>query len=138
VGSRDLWLADRNFCITSLLFGIAAGRGCFVIRQHGSTLAREAVGDRVSHGRSETGAVFEQKLKLTNGAGDIFFVRRVMVELDNPTRDGDRSIHILTNLPADDAGAITVAKLYRGRWTLEISHPDYPSSCSLYRGSRAA
>ena len=128
VGSKDLWIADRNFCTTSLLFGIAAPGGFFVIRQHGSTLTWEAVGDRVSHGRCETGAVFEQKLKLTNDAGEIFFVRRVTVELDSPTRDGDRSIHILTNLPAADADAIAVAKLYRGRWTLETAFQELEAS----------
>jgi hypothetical protein len=31
-----------------------------------------------------------------------------------------------------------LAGLYRARWHAEISHPDYPSSCSLYHGSRAA
>ena len=128
VGSQDLWIADRNFCTTSLLFGIAARGGFFVIRQHGSTLTWEAVGGRVSHGRCETGTVFEQKLKLTNDAGEIFFVRRVTVELDNPTRDGDRSIHILTNLPAEDADAIAVAKLYRGRWTLETAFQELEAS----------
>jgi len=92
-----------------------------VIRQHGSTLTWETVGDRVSCGRTETGAVFEQKVKLTNDAGEIFFVRRVTVELDSSTRDGDRIIHILTNLPAEDADATLVARLYRGRWTLETA-----------------
>jgi hypothetical protein len=121
VGSKDLWIADRNFCTTSLLFGIAARGGGFVIRQHGSTLTWEPVGDRVSCGHCETGAVFEQKLKLTNGAGEVLFVRRVTVELDSPTRDGDRSIHILTNLPVAEADAISVARLYRGRWTLETA-----------------
>ena len=128
VGSKDLWIADRNFCTTSLLFGIAARDGFFVIRQHGSTLTWRAVGDRVSCGRCETGAVFEQKLKLTNDAGEIFFVRRVTVELDSPTRDGDRSIHILTNLPKEDADAIAVAKLYRGRWTLETAFQELEAS----------
>ena len=31
-----------------------------------------------------------------------------------------------------------LAALYRKRWDIEISHPDYPSSGSLYRGRRAA
>ena len=61
-------------------------------------------------GRCETGAVFEQKFRLTNDEGEILFVRRVTVELDEPTRDGDRSIHILTNLPEEDADAIAVAR----------------------------
>jgi hypothetical protein len=121
IESKDLWIADRNFCTTSLLFGIAGRGGFFVIRQHGATLTWETVGDRVSCGRTETGAVFEQKVKLTNDAGEIFFVRRVTVELDSSTRDGDRIIHILTNLPAEDADAIAVARMYRGRWTLETA-----------------
>jgi hypothetical protein len=106
VGPQDLWIADRNFGTTSLLFGIAARGGSFVIRQHGSTLTWEAIGNRVSCGRCETGAVFEQKLGSTNDAGEIFFVRRVTVELGSPTRDGDRGIHILSNLSAEDADAI--------------------------------
>jgi hypothetical protein len=35
--------------------------------------------------------------------------------------------------PAKELGS-----LFRQRWHAEISHPDYPSSCSLYHGSWAA
>ena len=31
-----------------------------------------------------------------------------------------------------------VIETYTGRWKIEMSHPDYPSSDSLYRRSRAA
>ena len=31
-----------------------------------------------------------------------------------------------------------VIELYQLRWQIEISHPDHPSSDSLYHGSRAA
>ena len=37
-------------------------------------------------------------------------VHRVTVELDKPTRDGEAAIHILTNLPAEDADARIVAE----------------------------
>jgi IS4 transposase len=121
VRSGDLWIADRNFCTTAILFGIAARGGSFVIRQHGSTLIWEAVGERVSKGRCDTGEVFEQTLRLTNDKGEILFVRRITVELDQPTRDGDRTIHIVTNLPEKDVDALTVATLYRKRWTLETA-----------------
>jgi IS4 transposase len=121
VRSGDLWIADRNFCTTAILFGIAARGGSFVIRQHGSTLTWEAVGERVAKGRCDTGEVFEQTLRLTNDQGEILFVRRITVELDQPTRDGDRTIHIVTNLPEKDADALTVATLYRKRWTLETA-----------------
>ncbi|HMB07039.1 MAG TPA: IS4 family transposase [Isosphaeraceae bacterium] len=121
VRSGDLWIADRNFCTTALLFGIAARGGSFVIRQHGSTLTWEAVGERAAKGRCDTGEVFEQTLRLTNDQGEILFARRISVDLDQPTRDGDRTIHMVTNLPEKDADAFTVATLYRKRWTLETA-----------------
>jgi hypothetical protein len=121
IRAGDLWIGDRNFCTTALLFGIHGLAGCFVIRQHGSTLSWEPVGRRQPRGRGPTGEVFEQTLKLTDDRGQILFVRRITVVLDTPTRDGDREIHILTDLPAEVADAIAVAELYRKRWTLETA-----------------
>ena len=46
-------------------------------------------------------------------------VRRITVALDQPTRDGDTEIHILTNLPAKKVPAVRVAEVYRKRWTIE-------------------
>ena len=39
VRPADVWVADRNFCTTRLLFGFVAAGGHFVIRQHGSNLS---------------------------------------------------------------------------------------------------
>jgi hypothetical protein len=116
----DLWVGDRNFCTTALLFGIAGRGGSFVIRQHASTLTWEAVGPRQAQGRCDTGAVFEQAVRLTDGDATRL-VRRVTVELDQPTRDGDRAIHVLTDLPEAVAGAAAVAATYRKRWALETA-----------------
>jgi DDE family transposase len=124
----DLWIKDRNFCTTAFLFGIIKRGGAFVTRQHGSTLIWEAVGKRVSKGRCETGDVFEQTLRLTNDEGEILLARRITVELDKSTRDGDRTIHILTNLPKEKAHAIKVADLYRKRWTLETAFQELEAS----------
>jgi Transposase DDE domain len=117
----DLWVGDRNFCTTALLFGIIERGGSFVIRQHGSTLTWELVGPRQSQGRCETGTVFEQQVRLCDGRGGTLLVRRITVELDVPTRDGDSVIHLLTNLPEEVADAIAVARIYRKRWTLETA-----------------
>lgn len=117
----DLWLGGRNFCTTGLLFGIAGRGGGFVIRQHGSTLTWEAAGPRQAKGRCATGAVFEQRVRLTGPGGEAPVLRRITVELDQPTRDGDREIHILTNVPEAVADVITIAELYRERWTLETA-----------------
>jgi hypothetical protein len=115
----EVWIADRNFCTTDFLFGIARRDGYFVIRQHGANLYIEAMGERRFCGRSETGAVFEQEMQLGDGAGGTMTVRRITVELDTPTRDGETAIHITTNLPAEVADALTIADLYRRRWTVE-------------------
>jgi hypothetical protein len=119
IRSGEVWIADRNFCTTGFLFGIARRGGSFVIRQHGATLHIEWVGERRPCGRTETGAVFEQQVRLSDGDGETMLVRRITVELDKPTRDGDTEIHILTNLPAEVADARRIAELYRRRWTVE-------------------
>jgi hypothetical protein len=64
----DLWVADRNFCTTDFLFGIARREGAFVIRQHGATLHIEWVGEHRACGRVETGEVFEQWVRLSDMA----------------------------------------------------------------------
>jgi IS4 transposase len=117
VRARDLWMADRNFCTLKFLFGIAAAGAAFVIRQHGALLGR-LLGRRRSRGRTATGKVYEQELELTY-QGRTWAVRRITVLLDRPTTDGDTEIHILTNLPAEQASAAAVAELYRKRWTIE-------------------
>ena len=97
VAAKDLWIADRNFCTTDFLFGIARRDGSFVIRQHASTLHWEFVGKRRACGRIDTGKVYEQTIRATNDAGEILILRRVTVLLDRPTRDGDTELHLLTD-----------------------------------------
>lgn len=122
VRSQDVWIGDRNFCTTGFLFGIARREGFFAVRRHAATLHWELTGKRRSRGRIDTGEVFEQAMRLTNPDTDeILVVRRVSVVLDAPTRDGDRELHVLTNLPAQDAAAKTIAELYRKRWTIETA-----------------
>lgn len=117
VRAKDLWIADRNFCTLKFLFGIAAAKATFVIRQHG-TLVGRLLGKRRPRGRAATGKVYEQQLELRWGAQKRV-VRRITVLLDEPTSDGDTEIHVLTNLPPRVANAAQVAELYRKRWTIE-------------------
>src|SRR5512147_2439489 len=121
VAAKDLWIADRNFCTTDFLFGITQRDGFFVIRQHASTLHWEFVGKRRACGRIDTGKVYEQTIRATNDAGEILILRRITVELDQPTRDGDTAIHLLTNVPARNARAKLIADVYRRRWTIETA-----------------
>ena len=121
VRARDLWIDDRNFCTTNFLFGIAGRGASFVVRQHAATLRWEFAGKRRACGRIETGKVFQQTIRATNDAGEILILRRITVVLDVPTRDGDVEIHLLTNVPAKDAGARVIAELYRKRWLIETA-----------------
>jgi hypothetical protein len=121
VQAGEAWVADRNFCTTDFLFGIADRQAYFAIRQHAQTLQWQKVGKRRFCGRGETGKVYEQRVELRGPGGRVLRARRITVELDQPTRDGDTAIHILTNLPAKDADALTVADLYRRRWTIETA-----------------
>ena len=117
VAKRDLWIADRNFCTMKFLFGIHEGKAAFAIRQH-ARMAGRLVGKRRPAGRAETGAAYEQNVELTF-EGKVRKFRRVTVVLDEPTRDGETEIHILTNLPRKKAKALLVAEMYRRRWTIE-------------------
>lgn len=116
----DLWIDDRNFCTTRFLFGIHRRQGCFLVRQHASTLHWELLGKRKSRGRVPTGRVYEQPVRLDDpDTGESLLARRITVELDQPTRDGAKVIHLLTNLPVEAAEAKQVARLYQERWTIE-------------------
>ena len=45
-------------------------------------------------------------------------LRRIEVRLFEKTRDGERVIGLLTNLP-DTVSAMVIAEIYRKRWTIE-------------------
>ena len=119
VEAGDLWIADRNFCTTGFLFGIAVQDAAFIIRQHAQTLSYAEMGDRRKIGRCPTGTIYEETLRLVDEEGNFLDVRRVTIELKKPTRDGETEIHLLTNLPQAAADARTVAELYLQRWTVE-------------------
>jgi IS4 transposase len=118
---NDVWIDDRNFCTAGFLLGIKQRGAYFITRQHSQSPRCELVGKRTRVGRCETGMVYEQALTIFHPDGRSATVRRVTVELDEPTRDGEDKIHILTNLPKKAARALRVVELYRKRWTIETA-----------------
>lgn len=118
LAARDVIIADRHYCIVRFMVKIAKACSFFVIRQHGR-LKGVLLGKCKRIGRISTGVVYEQQMKLS-AADDAMVVRRITIELDEPTRDGDEVIHVLTNLPGN-VSASDVAELYRHRWEEETA-----------------
>lgn len=116
--AKDLLIADRNFCTTQFLLDIDRRGAFFLIRQHGSSLKYELVGRRRKIGRIDTGQVYEQEMRLLGAYDETQVIRRTTIKLDEPTRNGDEEIHVLSNLPAA-IKPLKLAKLYRQRWTVE-------------------
>jgi Transposase DDE domain len=128
VEAGQVWLADRNFCTTRMLFGVAGRGAYFLVRQHAATLHWRELGPLRPRGRTGTGRVSEQAVELTDPpTGGRIAARRVRLELDEPTADGETEVWLLTNLPADGPRGVSakqVADAYRGRWTIEHAFAD--------------
>ena len=122
VEANDLWIADRNFCTRGFLNGIAEHEGYFIIRQH-ANLPTEILTPQSQVGATETGRLYEQTVQITTQGGIVLPLRRIRVQLKSATRDGDRNIYILTNLPKR-VNARKIAELYRERWTIETAFQD--------------
>lgn len=119
VQPNDLWIADRNFCTLKFLCGIPRHGAYFLIRQH-KNVQGKLMGQKRKVGRTATGIVYEQTICLKDPETDeTVEFRRITVKLDKATRDGDTELHLLSNLPEQDADALVLAGLYRKRWTIE-------------------
>jgi IS4 transposase len=121
VQADDLWIEDRNFCTLGLMFGMARRGAAFVVRQHGQVQG-ELVGRLTRQGASRSGSVYEQPLLIRDpDGGETMRVRRITVKLIEPTRNGDTTLHILTNVPPQRAAAAQLARVYGKRWSIETA-----------------
>ena len=119
VQQGELWIEDRNFCTLGWLFGLVRGRQAHVLVREHKGLPWTAGNELRYVGRVETGEVFEQAVEVTNEEGTVLRLRRIFIQLDQPTRDGDTEIALLTDLTGEQAGALTLARLYLERWQIE-------------------
>jgi IS4 transposase len=120
VEKGDLWIADRNFCVRSFLFGIDARGAYFIIRQH-AQLPYTPIGDEKAVGSIDGVAIFEQYIMVTDETGRERRFRRIRVVLKKATRDGDKELILITDLSKGRAHAKVVAVLYRKRWKIETA-----------------
>lgn len=116
-----LYIADRNFCDGPLIERFVQQEAYFLLRHHGrSPRWREAAGSvwRKRGQDSRGGRVFEQAIEVELPDGTWYPVRRIRVELKQPTRDQEEALYLLTNLPASVSTA-AASDGYGGRWTIE-------------------
>src|SRR5437870_6003754 len=119
VQANDLFVADRNFCTPRFVFGISAAKASVIVRQHRRSLRCQALGQLQHCGATETGVVYEQQVQATDpDSGAVLKLRRIEVRLFTKTRDGERTIAVLTNLP-ESIAAVAIAQDYLVRWTIE-------------------
>jgi hypothetical protein len=115
--ARDLFVADRHFCTTEILFSVVGRSAFFVIRQH-ENLRWRPLKEARRVGRVETGEVWEQPIEVEDtDTGVRQRMRRIVLKLDTPTDEGDTEIALLSNVRG--VSALRVCELYRERWTIE-------------------
>ena len=119
VKADELWIADRNFCTLKIIFGIAEPGAWSLIREHQQVPFKplSALGKRV---RIEGGWVREQRIEVSY-QGQTRKLRRLCVDLDEPTRDGDEQIQLWSTLARKRASGAQLAELYCKRWTIETA-----------------
>ncbi len=113
-----LYIADRNFCVRSLLFRITGAEAFFLVRWHRSTLPFRATSRLRRRGRCRSGAITEQTIEVTDDDGAAHPLRRIVLELDEPTREGETQLVLITDLPAE-VPAAACCDAYAGRWSIE-------------------
>jgi hypothetical protein len=113
----QLFVADRHFCTTEILWAIMDRQAFFVIRQH-TSVRWHPLKEAVAVGRVASGEVREQPIEVEDtGSGQRRRMRRIVLKLDTPTEDGDTEIALLTNLKG--ISALRICDLYRDRWRIE-------------------
>ncbi len=119
VAANDLWIEDSNFCTVGFVCGIHRKQAAFLVRLHGK-MPFASEGKMKRRGRCSTGVVYEEHVTVTDAEGCEHRFRHLMIDLDEPTREGETKIHLLTNVP-DRIPAKKLADLYRKRWTIEAA-----------------
>jgi hypothetical protein len=135
----ELWIGDRNFATRGFLWGIQEREASFLIREHGN-LPSDPVGQEEEIGRIENGMLYQRPVSIESPSpqdgdsgqgGSTLRARRVRLVLDEPTRDGETEIVVLTNVPDSDVTAEQVAALYRKRWTIERAFQEFSDAGDL-------
>lgn len=122
VQAGELWIADRNFCTKGWLWELHQRQALGLVREH-EQVRFEPLEALREIGRVDNGTGYEQSVRLQAVVDGVpgLVVRRLCIRLDQPTRNGDDTIYLLTTVPPERADACTLARLYKTRWTIETA-----------------
>ena len=110
--------------------GIARREAAFLLRQHGQ-LPGERLGAPIRQGVTRSGTVVEQAMLVSDpDSGEALPLRRLTLMLKEPTRDGDTVLHLLTNVPAQEARARHLVGVYGKRWSIETAFLELTTTLS--------
>ena len=122
VGAGEVWVADRNFCTTGFLEALAERGAYSLVREHGLLRCTPLEAMRpVPLQGAGVRALSEQRVQLKphrDGRPGLE-LRRIRIELEQPTRHGETEVYLLSTVAAEVADAATLARLYRQRWSIE-------------------
>jgi len=117
--AKDVWVADRNFCVIDWMVELSDRKAFFVIRRH-RQVTIESEHEWSEEVETATGWVSERRSSVKRAGSWELDVRVIRVRLKAPTRDGEGVVEILTNLPGS-VSAVQVALMYLGRWKIETA-----------------
>jgi Transposase DDE domain len=116
-GPNDVVIADSCFCTEAFLIGMRR-RGTGVLVRHHGGVGLTPLGERRDCGQVATGRVYETRVRYAQTQWEF---RLVEVELDRPTREGQRTIGVLTDVAEETLAAVEVAAKYQQRRTIETA-----------------
>jgi hypothetical protein len=143
-GRGDIALADRFFCSYWTIAALQARGVDVLVRLHQCRTADFRRGRRL--GREDHLVTWPKPRQVPDWMGRSEYeampaelvVREPRVRVKDKTKRVRALVLVTTLVDAKGYRSQEVGDRFRQRWHAELSHPDYPSSDSLYRGSRAA
>jgi IS4 transposase len=121
VQAGEVWLGDRHFCTRGFIEQVVERQAAVLLREH-EGLRWTPLGPMRECGLTARGRVAEQPVRWgTSDEAEGRALRRVRIQLNEPTRDGETTLYLLTSLPVPAASAVVVAELYLTRWTIETA-----------------
>lgn len=115
----ELWIADRNFCTRALLRAWHERGSAFIVREHAANARPKELEPAQPRGRCDSGRLAEQRVSLPLESDSDWELRRIELELDEPTEDGDTLVRLLCNASVQELSTHDIAQLYRKRWGVE-------------------